>query len=51
MPAPRMTKDGKVIHESMPGVTYIGRDNQCDYDNCRDYQISGSRHCWQHARR
>lgn len=47
----RMTKDGKVIHEGDYGMTYIGRDNQCVYNNCKEYKSSCSDHCWQHARR
>lgn len=46
----RINHDGKIVHHSAPGFYSVGRDDQCVYENCRGYRISGSRHCFQHAR-
>ena len=48
----RIDSRGRVLHHDGPydGFYSVGRDDQCEYNGCRGYKASRSRHCSRHAR-
>jgi hypothetical protein len=45
----RIDSQGRVISRN-GGLIMVHRPDQCDYEGCKGYKMSGSRHCRSHAR-